>query len=185
MAYQTQPAYIVTCSGWEERIKEHPVFDWMSDHEVAFDFGAAKQEPYTNWFTSDFSFTDPAGNSFKGEEAWAKLLETYAPLSAHFHEPFFGIVFENEKGYELLGCAKIFANLLVTGEGEKRKDLQGREWDVEVPGAFHFTYIKEEGAHKGLRLSEEKLFADGLPMVAALLKRGMVSGEDLVKKLSA
>jgi hypothetical protein len=29
MAYQTQPAYIVTCSGWEERIKEHPVFDWM------------------------------------------------------------------------------------------------------------------------------------------------------------
>jgi hypothetical protein len=124
-------------------------------------------------------------------------------LSAHFHEPFFGVVFENEKGYELLGCAKIFANLLVpgklssnsssggdsltgsVGEGEKKKDLQGREWDVEVPGAFHFTYIKDEGAHKGLRLSEEKLFADGLPMVGALLKRGMVSGEDLIKKLSA
>jgi hypothetical protein len=73
----------------------------------------------------------------------------------------------------------------IIGEGEKKKDLQGREWDVEVPGAFHFTYIKEDGAHKGLRLSEEKLYADGLPMVGALLKRGMISGEDLVKKLSA
>lgn len=29
MAYPTQPAYIVTCAGWEERLKEHPVFDWM------------------------------------------------------------------------------------------------------------------------------------------------------------
>lgn len=184
MAYPTKPAYIVTCAGWEERLKEHPVFDWMFDHEAAFDFGTAKQEPYTNWFTDDFTFVDSSGKSTQGAEAWTALLATYAPLSSHFHEPFFGVVFENEHGFELFGCAKIFANLLVPGEGNKKKDLSGREWDVVSPGAFHFTYIRDENGPKGMKLSEEKLYADGLPMVGKLLERGMVTPEELIKKLA-
>jgi hypothetical protein len=125
MAYPTRPAYIITCAGWEPRLKEHPVWDWMADHEQAFDFGTAKQEPYTNWVTEDFLFVDPSGKSFRGQEAWNKLLETYAPLSGHFHEPFFGVIFENEKGYELFGCAKIFANFLVSVPASQRRLSDG------------------------------------------------------------
>jgi hypothetical protein len=72
----------------------------------------------------------------------------------------------------------------VPAEGVKKKDLQGREWDIEVPGAFHFTYIRDEKGHKGLNLSEERLYADGLPMVAEMMKRGMVTPEMLMQKMS-
>jgi hypothetical protein len=184
-SYPTKPAYIMYCSGWEERVKEHPVFDWMADHEEAFDFGTAKSDPYTKWFTSDFTFVDSTGKTTKGADAWQEMLALYAPFSGHFHEPFFGVIFETETGFELIGCAKIFANLAKEGDGEKKKDGQGREWDLEAPGAFHFTYVRDESGPKGLKLSSERLYADKIPVVGAMLKRGMVTVEDFMKQAAA
>jgi hypothetical protein len=177
MSYPTIPAYIQSCKGWELRLKEHPVMDWMFDYENAFDFGNMKSESHDVWHTSDFYFTKSNGTCVTGgAEGWAALLETYAPFSEHFHEPMWLVIFETPTGYELCGQAKVFANLHVPGE-KKKTDLQGRKWDIEAPGAFHFEYVKDHTGPKGLKMKGEKLYADGIPMVGEMIKRGMVTAE--------
>jgi hypothetical protein len=54
-----------------------------------------------------------------------------------------------------------------------------------VPGAFHFTLVRDEKAHKGMILSGQRLFTDSGPIVGALMKRGMLSAEDFGKMAAA
>jgi hypothetical protein len=180
MSYTTVPAYIQHVKGWESRCREHPVMDWMSDYEAAFDWGDMKSGPHSPWHADDFSYTKPTGECVTGgAAAWAALLEMYAPFSAHYHEPFFYAIWETETGYELFGSAKMFVKLLVPGE-QTKTDLEGRKWDLELPGAFHFDYVKDPSGPKGLKLKGQKLFADGIPIVAEMVKRGMVTPEQVL-----
>jgi hypothetical protein len=180
----TTSAIIQHCSGWEPRLLVHPLWSWMADYETAFDWGAMKSGLHTPWHTDDFSFTKATGEVIAGGiAAWAAVVEMYAPFSAHFHEPFFFVIWETETGYELFGCAKMFVNLHAPGE-QTKADLQGRKWDVEAPGAFHFVYVKDPEGPKGMKLKSEKLFADGLPMVGEMVKRGMVTPEQVLAKAS-
>jgi hypothetical protein len=185
MSYKTVPAYVQYVRGWEEtQNREHPVMDWMFDYEAAFDRGDMKSGPHTPWHSDDFSFTKSTGTCITGgAPAWAALLEMYAPFTTHYHEPFFYIIWETPTGYELIGSAKVFANLPAPGESTKT-DLEGRKWDIEAPGAFHFEYVKDPSGPKGLKLKSEKLFADAIPMVGEMVKRGMVTSEQVMAQAS-
>jgi len=184
MSYPTKPAYIIeSCEGWDPKHLEHPVFDWMQDHEQAFDFGDMKSKGYSPWLTDDFSFTKPNGETISGgAPAWAALLELYSPLTEHYHEPRWGMIWETENGYILAGCAIMYGNFPVPGE-KKYKDLKGREWDVSGPGAFHFEYVKDPSGPKGMKMKSQKIYANVLGLAAGMVKRGMITPEQVFTQM--
>lgn len=47
------------------------------------------------------------------------------------------------------------------------KDLEGREWDMSIPGVFHFHYLKDPGAENGggVVINRAEFMSDsGVPM---------------------
>lgn len=184
MSYPTKPAYIIeSCDGWDPKHLEHPVFDWMQDHEEAFDHGDMKSGPHTTWHTDDFSYTKPNGETISGgAPAWAALLEMYAPLVDHYHEPRWGVIWETENGYILAGSAIMYGNFPVPGD-KKHKDLKGREWDVSGPGAFHFEYVKDPSGPKGMKMKSQKIYANVLVLAAEMVKRGMITTDQVFTQM--
>jgi hypothetical protein len=184
MSYATKPAFIVeSCEGWEPKLLEHPVFDWMQDYEEAFDFGDMKSGPHTPWHTDDFAYTKPNGETITGgAPAWAAGLEMYAPLAGHYHEPRWGVIWEMENGYVLTGGANFYGNLPVPGD-KKHKDLKGREWDVAGPGVFYFEYVKDPTGPKGLKIKTEKIYANPLVMAGEMVKRGMLTADEVIERM--
>lgn len=75
----------------------------------------------------------------------------------------------------MIGLAMVFANL--PGE-EKRevKDKKGRDWEVKLPGAFKFYYRKDGD---GFKVKSTEIFSDSGPVVMALLKKGVMTPEQL------
>jgi hypothetical protein len=181
MPFATSPAYIQYVQGWEPRIREHPVIDWMFDYEEAFDFGDMKSGPHAPWHADDFVYVKSGEASGAGAPSWAKLISDYAPFASHYHEPRYFIVYETATGFELMGWANIFGNFLVPGEKNKA-DLKGRKWEMMAPGAFHFIFEKDASGPKGLKLKKQELFADGIPLVGELVKRGMVTWEEAAQQ---
>jgi len=180
MSTPTVPAYVVHISG-PEKHREHPVLDFLVDHQEAFDHGNMKTQPYTQYHTNDFICTKPDGTVLPpGEASWKGWLESYAPFTEHLHEARYCCAYERNGGWEMVGFAQIYANLLVPGEKTKT-DLSGRQWDVVVPGAFLFTCVADPSGPKGFKVSSVTLFGDGTPVVGEMMKRGMVKPEDLAK----
>jgi len=181
MSYRTIQAYQTQAVGAEKLSREHPVLDFLIDHQVAFDDGSMKKEPYTTFHTEDFVFTKSDGTVLPpGEESWKGLLEGYAPFSAHFHDGRYACIYERNGGWEMLGLANVYANLLAPGEKTKT-DSAGRKWDVYVPGALVFTVVKDPAGPKGFKVKTMTIFGDGVAVVTEMIKRGMVKPEDLSK----
>ncbi|OCK73883.1 hypothetical protein K432DRAFT_387140 [Lepidopterella palustris CBS 459.81] len=181
MPYPTIPAYQTYANGAEPRLREHPVLDFLIDHQEAFDNGNMKTEPYTVFHSDDFTFTKSDGTILPpGEASWKGWLEGYAPFIEHFHETRYVCIYERNGGWEMVGFANVYANLLVPGEKTKT-DLSGRQWDVVVPGAFLFTCTKDPAGPKGFKVKSLTLYGDGVPVVGEMIKRGMVKPEDLSK----
>ena len=184
MSSITVSASIQSAKAWETRFREHPVVDWMLDYEEAFDWGDMKSGPCNVWLTDDFSFTKPTGERIaSGAPSWAAVLQIVAPFSAHYLEPFFFIIWETPTGYEFFGIANIFGKLHAPGE-QTKTDLEGRKWDVEAPAASLFEFVKDPSGPKGLKLKGQKLFADGIPMIGEMVKRGMVTPEQVLAQAS-
>lgn len=77
----------------------------------------------------------------------------------------------------MIGQAHVFARLRgnVTAQEKKVQDLAGRDWDIKVPGAFHFWYVKQEGApHDGIVMKKEEVMSDSLPAMQLLMARGVL-----------
>jgi hypothetical protein len=181
MSYPTIPAYQAHCKGAEPRLREHPVLDFLFDHQEAFDRGNMKTEPYTVFHTDDFIFTKTDGTVLPpGEASWKGWLESYASFSEHLHEARYCCVYERDGGWEMMGLATIYANLHVPGEKTKT-DSSGRQWDVAVPGALLFNCVKDPAGPKGFKVKSMALFGDGVPIVGEMMKRGMIKPEDLLK----
>lgn len=69
--------------------------------------------------------------------------------------------------WELIGEANVFVNLPSSskdkGSAEKVKDLDGKEWDGVMRGAFHFEFVKAEGGgdnKHGLVLKGSHVFGE-------------------------
>jgi hypothetical protein len=181
MSYPTTPAYYAYATGAEKLPRDHPVLDFLNDHQEAFDTGNMKNEPYTVFHTADWTFTKSDGTVLPpGEASWRAWLEGYGPFSEHFHEARYACIYERNGCWEMIGFANVYANLVVPGEKTKT-DSAGRQWDVVVPGALFFTCVRDPAGPKGFKVKATTVFADGLPVVGEMVKRGMVKPEDLSK----
>jgi len=181
MSSSTFLAYQAYANGAERLPREHPVLDFLIDHQEAFDNGNMKTEPYTVYHTDEFIFTKSDGTVLPpGEASWKGWLEGYAPFVEHFHEARSAIIYERNGGWEMVGFAHLYANLLVPGEKTKR-DSSGRLWDVVLPGVLLFLVVKDPAGPKGFKVKSMSLYGDGVPVVGEMIKRGMVKPEDLSK----
>ena len=135
------------------------------------------EEKWTDWFTDDMVLTKGDGSVHKGEAAWEASKEVYNAFAEYFHCPYYLVCTETDDGWEMLGQAHIFGNLpgpRRDGEPPKVKDRRdGKEWDVCVPGAFRFRYVKGKGKH-GMALSRTDLHGDTMPVGMTLIKRGVI-----------
>jgi hypothetical protein len=101
----------------------------------------------------------------------------YQFFTSEFHEPYFLVTWDTKDGWEMIGQALLYANLPgePTAQEKKVKDLQGREWDVKIPGGFHFEYVKQAGApHDGIVLKRTEITSDSMPAVQILMARGVI-----------
>jgi hypothetical protein len=179
MAFPTIPAFISSTKSWED-VRHHPAMAWMEKCTAAWDSGEAKKGPYTDWFTEDFTYRKPSGETYERQEAWEKLLEAYVPAAAHKHEPAFCVVWDWAQGWHMIGQANVYFNLPVPGNEKKFTDLSGEKWDVCAPGMFHFQYKRVPGASNGgIRICAEEVSVDTAPLIVAMLKRGMIKPEML------
>ncbi|KIW91686.1 uncharacterized protein Z519_07654 [Cladophialophora bantiana CBS 173.52] len=181
----SKPAYIVHIDGSdkEQRFREHPVLDFLFDHQEAFDHGDMKSGPYTRFHTDDFVFTKSDGTVFPpGEASWQGWLSGYAPFTEHLHEPRYCNVYERDDGsWEMMGIAHIYGNFPVPGGDKTKTDFSGRQWGVVVPGAMVFRCVKDPSGPKGFKVKSMTVYGDGTPVVAEMIKRGMIKPEDLAK----
>lgn len=154
---------------------------WMEDYTHAADAKAWDTEPYSNWLTSDHVLRRSTGENIHGGEAsWSAFSkDLYAPFATHLHDPQYAICWEADDGWEMIGVATLHWNLVAPGEGAKVKGSDGKEWDGAGPAAFKFHYVKQSDG--GIRLSETAIYADPTLAVVAMLKRGMMKPEDLLK----
>ncbi len=104
----------------------------------------------------------------------------YGPFAKHKHDPTFLVTFESEDGWEMIGEASLYFNLH-GGSGDAVTDPQGEKWDGVGPGAFHFSYKKEES---GIKLKWTKIRSDPSPALKLMLKAGHLNGEQLAGMLS-
>jgi hypothetical protein len=177
MSFPTTPIFLGQ-GGWEA-LKIHPAMNWMVDYTAIIDSGELfKTGRWTDWCTSDWTFTTADGSKHSGEAAFNTWKQQYAPLVKYTHIPRMAVVWESKNGYEMLGQADLFANL-PGGSGQGAVvDSNGAHWEIKVPSAYRFSYVKVDG---GFKISAIELHADSAPIVVELLKRGVMSPEQLLK----
>jgi hypothetical protein len=116
---------------------------------------------YGSQLTSDFTLVKPDGSTTSGNAAAFKEAKgLYQFCKNELHEPYFLVTWETENGWAMLGQAYLFANLPgdATAQEKKAADLSGKEWDVKIPAAFRFEYVKQDGApHDGILLKRTEI----------------------------
>ena len=137
----TQQAF-VSASTWNDETRTDPAMKWMEGYTHAFDtadFDLVAKEysayPYT------FIKSDGTETKTDSPEELAKTFkDSYGGFTKYTHIPYYISNVETDYGWECVGLAHVYANLPgEAGSGEPAKvKYEGEEWDVKVPGAFHF-----------------------------------------------
>jgi hypothetical protein len=130
--------------------------------------------------TDDFTYVATDGTVFEGrDKALAKVKEVYAPFIAIAHIPFYLVCTEVSDGWEMLGQAHLFLDLPgnpAAGQAKVKDSRDGKEWDLKVPGAFKFHYVKHGG---GILVKRTEVMGDNSVGMMMMLKRGLVNLKDL------
>jgi len=180
MSFPTQPAFIHSGS-WDAESRKHPAMKWMEAYTDAFDSRESWSTPYTDWHVEDWYGVKADGQATStGQKGWEELKEVYAPFLQQKHEPYFLVCFETHDGYEMIGQALVYGKLPghPTADEKRVQDRSGKEWDVAVPGGFHFFYVKGDGAkHGGFLMKKSEIMSDSIPVVTILQKRGLLKQE--------
>lgn len=111
-----------------------------------------------------------------------QLSQDYGFFTSYRHEPYYACSYEapDGSGYELTGNAWVYANLPGDHSGPMVTDADGKQWQMRVPGGFHFKMVKKSDAqHDGMVLARSAITADSGPIVMQLLKRGLMKPSDL------
>lgn len=156
---------------------------WSHGYTQLFDSREIYTKQANEWHTDDFKYQKATGEVVSGaEKAFEALKETYAPFEGTSHEPNWLCCWETDNGWEMVGQAVMFANLKAPGgSGQVQTDLSGKKWDVGVPSAFHFEYVKDpSGPAPGIKLKRSEVYGDSAPVVVEMLKRGMLKPEQLM-----
>ncbi|KAL5393894.1 hypothetical protein PMIN02_005452 [Paraphaeosphaeria minitans] len=176
MSFPTTPAF-VHVGTWDNETRKHPAMKWMEEYTLSFNKRAEWDKEESEWLSPDFTFVRPDGKSSTGNAAaFAESKTMYQHFTSEFHDPCFIITWETEFGWEMIGQAHIFANLRgnATAQEEKVQDSGGRDWDIKVPAAFHFWYVRKEGApHGGIVMEKKEVMCDSLPAMQRLTARGV------------
>jgi len=62
-------------------------------------------------------------------------------------------------------------------QGEiKKKAVNGKEWDISVPGSFRFFCVKEENDFSFSRVEST---IDRSPLLLGMVRRGFISAKEL------
>jgi len=181
MSYSTTNAFIHT-GNWDEETRSHPAVKFLEDYAAEFDKSDWSIE-HEAWTTADWELQKADGTTFHGaKESYDAVKELYGPLTAFLHEASFLIAWDTKEGWDVVGFANLFMNLPGESQGQKVKDeAQGKSWDLMVPTAFRFTYVKDSRSkHDGILLKKTVIYADSGPVVMGLLKRGVLKPEQLV-----
>ncbi|ETI29505.1 hypothetical protein G647_01958 [Cladophialophora carrionii CBS 160.54] len=177
MSVPTQPAFIHVGT-WDDETRKHPAMKWMEDYTRNFNKRADWGKDECDWFSADFTLVKPDGSSHTGNaQAFKESKSMYQFFTSESHEPYLLVTWETKDGWNMIGQAHLFANLpgQATPQEKKVKDLQGREWDVKIPGAFVFHYVRQSGAaHDGIVLKRTEIMSDSLPAVQMLMARGVI-----------
>ncbi|KAF2472086.1 uncharacterized protein BDR25DRAFT_313281 [Lindgomyces ingoldianus] len=182
MTFPTQPVFVYEGT-WSAEMRAHPAMDWMYNFTSNIFDNRAWDIPTEQYLTEDFVLKKSDGTEVHGREAaWAADKALYAPFTAHKHEPRGLMCAENAEGWEMVGRANLYVNLPgAPSEGEKKvKDLDGKEWDAVCAGMFRFLYVKDESGFQGIKLKRTEVCSDPLPALGLMLKRGVVTPEQLL-----
>lgn len=178
MSVPTQPAFIHVGT-WDDETRSHPALKWMEQYTNAFNAREQWDQKSSDWHASKYTLVKPDGSTYTdAEEAFTEVKGLYAPFTKEYHDPTFMVTWETSNGWEMFGQANLFANCPGDpSEGDQKiEDPQGREWDVKIPGAFHFEYEKNEGAaHGGIEMSRAEIMIDPTPAVQILKRRGLLN----------
>lgn len=167
---------------WSDASRKHPAMAWMEEYTNALDTGDFSV-PWSDWHAPEFEFHRANGVVDRGgEQAWNGVKEVYGNFASFTHTPQFLVSWETEDGWAMLGIANLYAILPGSSDGgEKVTDSKNKKWDVVVPSAFHFDYVKSDKAkHHGILLKKTRIFGDSGPVVVGLLKRGIIKPEQLM-----
>ncbi|KAJ4344576.1 uncharacterized protein N0V89_012320 [Didymosphaeria variabile] len=177
MSVPTTPAF-VHVGAWDDETRKHPAMKWMEEYTLNFNKRGDWDQEESDWLSSDFTLIKPDGKTSTGNAAaFAESKGMYQYFTSEFHEPYFLVTWETNEGWEMLGQAYFFAELPgnATAQEKKAQDLAGREWDVKIPAAFHFVYVKQKDAsHDGIVLKRTEIMSDSLPAVQILMARGVI-----------
>lgn len=174
MSFPTKPAFVHHGS-WDQTTAQHPAMKWMEEYNHDFD----TQSWDSKWYSEDWTYVASDGNIYQGKEKALEAVKSfYSPLTTYFHEPFLVMCSETPDGYEMIGQAKLYANLPGEPhvEEKKVKDGSGRDWDLAVPGAFYFQYAKHGG---GFVLKKTEMMGDSGVIAIKLVKRGVIGQKEL------
>jgi hypothetical protein len=186
MSSAANPNALIHYGDWDDHTRSHPALKFLEKFVYYWDGREWTDNPETSaqWLTSDFVLRQANGNVVIGVDAAIAAAHTnYRPLTAHLHEPTYIVIHDSTGGWEMIGQATLYANLMgepVKGE-VKVKDGKGKEWDMGVPSAFYVTFAKDDGAKNGMGvlIKKEELMSDSGVAMGILLKRGVVSAKDL------
>jgi len=174
MSFPTTPAFVVH-GDFSPATQQHPGMKFLEAMKLDFD----ARRWTADYYAADFTWVAPNGQAYEGrDKALDALKAQYAPLTAHWHEPFYQICTPTDYGYEMIGSATMWANL--PGEpaaGETKKvDRNGTAWDVAGPGGFRFHIVKSGDS---FQLSRMEVTADSGPVLMTMVKRGLLAAKDL------
>jgi hypothetical protein len=175
MSFPTTPVFLTDTKGWEQA-RVHPAIAWLEKYTKAFDSRESWATPHSEWHTEDYVYTKATGETFCGAAAWNAAHKDYAPFKAMCNEPKWGCIWETKSGWEMVGEVILFADFAVEGREKKFEDLQGRRWDLGMPGMLRFEIVRDEGSkHEGIKLKRIQNFSDTRPVIMEMLKRGMIA----------
>ena len=183
MSFPTTPAFVNNQVGWTPELRAHPAIDWLYKHVTSVFDDRTWDIDATTLLTSDFVLRKPDGALVNGAQAgWDAQKEIYSLFKAQYHQPTGAIVVETESGWEMMGKADLYVNVLgEPGAGEvKVKDATGKEWDAMCVGMFRFVFTKDPQGKDGIKMARSEMASDGVPALRLLLKRGAFKAEALM-----
>ncbi|KAI4129154.1 MAG: hypothetical protein LQ347_003894 [Umbilicaria vellea] len=162
---------------WDVVTRKHSAMAWMESYTTKQFDRKNLATPYHHYHTDDFLFpTLQRHRRPWRRRGWAAAAQLYGPFTAPLHEPSYILVTETEAGWNMIGVANVYFQLPGEPSTEvKVRDGGGKEWDVVVPSSFRFEYVKSATKEGGIVLKSTKIYADTAPVLAQMLKRGLVS----------
>lgn len=181
MSVKTIPTFVHN-NDWDATSRQHPAMEWMERYTRKFDEGLpAMEAELDKWHDENFEYIAANGTKSNGiKAAFEALKQTYGPLAAYHHEPYYLNCYAAPGGaegdYEMIGLAHVFVDAPGERTGEGVQDLTGRKWEASLPGGFKFYYRR---VGDDFRLARTEIFSDSGPVVSLLLRKGVVSAKDL------